>query len=274
MRTHMTLRALTLGVLLGLSAFAAQCGGTGATPPGVAPKANGAPARLSPQPSAPPLFEAVKKGDVYELKRLLAGGADPNVYNDIGVTPLDVAVAKGDAETIRALLAGGADPNAEMQTSGDTALTVAVKLRDPLVALLLLDKGADVNLRPKSEHGAAALHVAARNGDLEMLNLLLSRGAEPDVRDARGNTPLMTGAEYTPVIEALVAKGADVNARNEAGVTPLRSAVSSTEALRILIGHGADVNARNKAQWSVLEEALLRGCPDAVNILKQAGAAE
>lgn len=269
----MTLRALTLAVSLGLLAFAAQCG-TVATPDAGASKANDAGAQPSPRPSASPLFEAVKKGEVSETKRLLAGGADVNAYDEYGLTPLEIAVAKGDAEMIRALFAGGADANVEMKDTGDTALTVAIKLHRPQVALLLLDSGADVNLRPKSKNGVAPLHVAARNGDLEALNLLLSRGAEPDIRDSRGDTPLMTGARYAPIVEALLAKGADVNARDDDGSTPLMSAVSSVESLRVLISHGADVNARDAAQWSALEVALLRGCPDAINILMQAGATD
>lgn len=52
---------------------------------------------------------------------------------------------------------------------------------------VLLGYGADVNHR---DHGLAALHYAARSGKLELIELLLKNGADPNAEDANGRTAL------------------------------------------------------------------------------------
>lgn len=81
------------------------------------------------------------------------------------------------------------------------------------------------------------LHTAARMGQAEAARLLLEHGADPNVRDSCRNTPLHAAAGYkdSKLAEMLLAAGADVNARNEEGDTPLslaeRAGAADTAAL-------------------------------------------
>jgi ankyrin repeat protein len=100
-----------------------------------------------------------------------------------------------------------------------------------------------VNTRDR-ETGDGALHIVAKRGDMTYLNYLLSRGADPNMKDALGNTPLMIAANNSGagLIEILVKHGANVNLGNNSGETPLIRAVQLRDLsmVRVLLAAGAD----------------------------------
>ena len=114
----------------------------------------------------------------------------------------------------------------------------------------LLAKGADANAIDTS--GRSALSLAVRNHDLSSIELLLDKGADVNKRDREQWTPLMNAAylaardpKFLPVVQLLLAKGADPNAAKD-GTTALHvavnnSAVAATEAavVNLLIAGGA-----------------------------------
>jgi len=66
-----------------------------------------------------------------------------------------------------------------------------------VLALLLLDRGADVNARSQSERFARTntpLHAAAANKQVEVARLLVERGADVNAKDGHGFTPLALAA--------------------------------------------------------------------------------
>ena len=84
-----------------------------------------------------------------------------------------------------------------------------------------LDAGADVMAR--TEDGWTPLHVAARRGTPENIEVLLAAGADVMARDEDGNTPLHSAAgrnAHAGVIEALLEARADPKAKNTGGTTP------------------------------------------------------
>jgi len=109
----------------------------------------------------------------------------------------------------------------------------------------------------KSEKGQMPLHLAVQNGNQEIVDFLISKGADINAKDGEGNTPLITNAQNQPAIyfaimnglNELVApildNGQDVNESFEGNLTILLMAILSgnKEAIELLVDRGADVNA-------------------------------
>ena len=110
------------------------------------------------------------------------------------------------------------------------------------------DEEGDVRARPRrdEQEQAQTLHDAARNGDIDQVQLLLSQGANVNEKNRMGWTPLHTAVQNRrlALIEPLIAKGADINATNNRGQTPLMAAVyiGQKDAVELLIAKGADIN--------------------------------
>src|SRR5262249_49756347 len=94
--------------------------------------------------------------------------------DEIGATPLMRAVATSSAQRVRELLDSGADPNAR-SNKGATSLMWATG--DGAKVRLLLDHKADINATTKD--GDTALMTAARRGKLDVMRMLIARGANP-----------------------------------------------------------------------------------------------
>lgn len=100
-----------------------------------------------------------------------------------------------------------------------------------------------VNIREK-ENGNVALHVASSKGSVNMVSLLLSRGANPSIQDIFGNTSLHYAVDKgrRDVAELLLTSGANVNAVDFRGNTPLHVACVNNDLamVKLLLLHNAD----------------------------------
>ena len=94
--------------------------------------------------------------------------------------------------------------------------------------------------------GLDAVHAAAMAGDIDGLKRILASGADPDLSDPTGQTPLIAAALEGEAAAAalLIERGADVDARTGNGLTALHAAAYAGEAgvASLLLGHGAAVN--------------------------------
>ncbi len=135
-----------------------------------------------------------------------------------GQTLLHEAALAGDAELAAVLIRLGADPDAK-EAEGHTPL---YRASTGEVARVLLSAGAAADVASGPTQGAP-LHQAARRGCVSIAEALLDLGATIDVRDAKGQTPLRraVNCRHLQVVRLLVRRGADPHAADHRGVTPL-----------------------------------------------------
>ena len=123
----------------------------------------------------------------------------PNVQ-DNSAQRLSAAAFTGDIAAMKQALADEADPNTKDPQSGSTLLATAALMGHTKIVILLLERGADVNVR--SRDGGTALHAAAFLGRTEIVQLLLEKGADTRLRNNTGSTAL-DGAK----LDWLITKG-------------------------------------------------------------------
>jgi ankyrin repeat protein len=96
------------------------------------------------QSPSPPLFDAVRKGDIEAVRKHLGAGADVNTKDEDGYTLLTVAVAYGSKEIVELLIFNGVDVNAK-NDGGSTPLNIATAQGHKEIVELLILNGVDVN---------------------------------------------------------------------------------------------------------------------------------
>jgi N-acyl-D-amino-acid deacylase len=141
-----------------------------------------------------PLMTAAYCGDLEAVRFLLERGAAVAARTRAGLTPLIEAALSGNADVVQLLLDRGADPNARYdltQSEGQllTPLLAACVQGDVTCVQRLLDRGADVNVQG-GPFRRAALLCAATTASEETVRLLASKGADVNVKDWAGDTPL------------------------------------------------------------------------------------
>ncbi len=230
------------------------------------------------------LVYAAKANDLESVKVLLAAGADINQTTGYGWSPLLVATQNRYYKLAAYMLDHGANVNLG-NTGGWTPLYLATDnrniengdypVRRPDIPhldfiKLLIDKGADVNHRVKDstetrtvftnqwldENGATAFLRASQSGDVELMKLLLARGADPKINTILGVTPLHVAAGIGWV----------------EGITYEQSPASTLEAVKMLVDLGLDVNAQADTGRVALHGAAHKGRADVIQVLYDHGA--
>lgn len=101
---------------------------------------------------------------------------------------LEEAVVEGDFEVVRAYIEAGSDLNRAVAENGSTALVIAVTFDHTEISLLLIESGADLEV--KIDDGSTVLHAAAFYGRLEIVRALLDKGVNTSARTNDGSTAL------------------------------------------------------------------------------------
>jgi ankyrin repeat protein len=136
------------------------------------------------------LHEAAATGNERRLKTILGQSrVRVNAANAEGFTPLGLAAFFGHLDAVKVLLERGADVNLKPPSRfANTALDAAVAGDHGAVVKTLLAARADPN--PRSEGNYTPLHKAAAHGNSEIVRLLLDAGADPTATRDGGHTPI------------------------------------------------------------------------------------
>lgn len=183
------------------------------------------------------------------------GNADLSICDEAGFQPLHTAVSVGDLKTAETLLSLGASITAGVAKNGNSPCHVAAREGFIDVLQMLLDKGGEKVLSAKNDAQEVALHRAAAHGQREAAAVLIKAGADVNSKDANGDTPLhlaaMFGMEETA--GELIALGATVDAIDEDEQTPLHLAVEAREqsAACALVRHGASCELKNEEGYAL-----------------------
>lgn len=222
---------------------------------------------LSAQAHAQELADAIRLGDARAMAAHLGEANKALAY---GETPLMLAVSHQDRGAVRALIRAGARVNAVDQ-DGVGALWLACEMGDAGISGALLDAWADPRIARSD--GATPLHVCARFAPVSVVERMAHGNV--DVRDARGQTPLMWAASSgrPEVVSALLRAGASVKAVSRGGFTPLLFAVKSgsVAAVSALLAAGADAAARGPENTSAAQLAAYQKHWDVLSLLVARG---
>lgn len=165
------------------------------------------------------LATAAARGDGQRIRELVKQGANPDAHGDKGVNLLEWALLNKSTDGLKALLDAGANP-AGPGLGGATVVHMAAKANDPAYLEILLDHGAD----PDTVHTvtrAPVLDAALMNPDNTAFELLLKHHADPNLADRLGNTPLHVAAQAhkSGCVLQLLQAGANPELRNQRGDT-------------------------------------------------------
>ncbi|XP_057316826.1 ankyrin repeat, PH and SEC7 domain containing protein secG-like [Hydractinia symbiolongicarpus] len=223
------------------------------------------------------------------FKHLIQGGADVNCRDVWGETPLSHACSNVNPTVIRLLLENGGDINVVGGIVGETFLhalrTMEINFcKDDFKECfrLLINAGVDINSRTFT--GDAYLHnLCEKSPNLCAVKMAIESGAEVDVRNCFGHTPLYSclvfrdeysyfdeknktfcrnnlDEEREKVMEYLISQGGDISARDINEMTALVRAASKglLDSVTFLLNRGANINSTDKCNRTALHHCVFQ----------------
>jgi ankyrin repeat protein len=226
-----------------------------------------------------PLAEAIKVADARLVEMLLKAGANVDAANEDGQTPLMLVARTGEVKVAELLVRHGANVNATEEWRGQTPLMWAAAQNHPEMVEFLIRNGAKVNARaaandwpsqitsePRAQYrptgGLTPVLFASRAGCRRCVEALIKGGADPNLPNPDGMTPLMLAIDNLnfDVARFLLENGANphvwdwwgrtalyavVDMRGRGGDRPARSGeTGSMDIVRMLLDAGVNPNSQ------------------------------
>lgn len=219
------------------------------------------------------LFDASVRGDAKAAMLALVAQAEPNCCSHDGITPLMVGVAGGHVEVSRLLVTSGAKVNSTPCPWGLCPVGMAAAQGNMALVEMLLQWKADANMCSSS--GNAPLMRAASNGHLSVCKVLLEHSAEPDSSDYAGVTASMVAVdrENTEVFKLLVQFRASMAMSDHEGRSALSRAVDillRVDPQNPQLLAGSD-HLSKYGSWSELSRRMVSECKANPNVADAAG---
>ncbi len=254
-----------------------------------------------------PLHKAAAAGHIEIVEYLLAKGADIDARNNANQNPLLHAAYYGKATVVQLLLDKGADYK-ERDRYDRTVLHYPVREGHKDVVEILVKKGMDITVEDGmgvspmrfaieggrfeimdvfiaskaldlgGDTGRTALHLAAKQGQKEIVDLLIAKGTSLSTKDDMDATLLHNAAigGLSDLFKRLIAEGAALDDLDARGRTPLHYAVKqgSLEIVNLLVEKGADLNVKGNDERTALHIAEDWGHKEIIRLLEAKGAAK
>ncbi|CAB0040309.1 unnamed protein product [Trichogramma brassicae] len=242
-----------------------------------------------------PVHLAAYEEDGYGLQELfkIYDRFDLNFVNQSGYTHFHAACEFGFDDVVKKFLELGEDPNLLVPKTGDSPLHMTVTNQNATMARLLLDSGANPNLA--NLNGWTPLHYICKINEYQShedddyaevfltINDDIQKTVQIDAQDKSGNTPLHLALDYglERTSEILLRRGADVNLVNAEGLTPLHMICKrddNSELLEMFFNINEEknqvvqVDARDKKGRTPLQYAVANFGPHMVEFLFDHGA--
>lgn len=198
---------------------------------------------------------AISKNDEVCTRQILKKGIRPNgkYKNYPGTEPIRLAAMGGTLPgIIDALFQAGLDPFSEEVR--DALFRICATGQSKLLESMVY---FNVPVDSKAKNGDTALMFATSGGDLNMVKLLIKKGADPNAKTITGLTPLITANEEESKIRLLLDSGARINDKDKTGQTAIFYALKNSQKkkLELLLKNGADPNVKDLQGNSPLEFA-------------------
>lgn len=278
--------------------------------------ANGSEVNAKDEEGETAMMHAVRKGHKETFEMLIAKGADVNLKNNKEFTAMMLAAAAGHKDFVETLIAKGGDVNAEGAEGVTALMVAKLNKHEDIAKMLeaagarkedyskmqskissevdkkmlldesynghitevkwVLERGVDVNTRDKNAKECTPMMLAALKGHVDIVKMLIAKGADMEARNETGLTALMYAASngHKDVVETLISNKADVDAKDNGRATALMYAAGKgyTDIVHLLIENGGDVNARDAMGGTAIAWALHYGHSDVIKTLRRAGA--
>lgn len=258
-----------------------------------------------------PLHLAILYDNYDLIEILLAKKVNIDIKNQCGKTPLELAIMKRNMEIIELILNNTIEVNISNNdytmllyyTINGGFIKIAIQLlskcfnnviekvfgyndllysaidkRYYQIVKILVDRGVDINSTYSSSwliSHQTPLHHACKNGDYIMVQLLLNKGADVDIKDEFNKTPLHVAVQegHVHTVVTLLNHGADVNSffytfdDNYYTALLLACEKGNEEIAKLLLNRGADVNIENKFGLTAFSLAVRNGHSNIAKIL-------
>lgn len=207
-------------------------------------------------------------GNTLEVFQYLENlGIKPTVTAKNGENVLHSLVRRpGQTELIKYFISKGVNVNAVNEEGNTAFMNAAAASRDTATIALLAPLAKDIN--QKNKNGATALALAVRSNSPEVVQYLLTKGANVEMADTKGNNLVYylfesynprQAREFEPKLKLLQSKGMNFAAPQKDGNTVYHLAVAKNDLslLKMIQSLGADVNAKNGEGLTALHKAAM-----------------
>jgi len=203
------------------------------------------------------LLQAASDGDIVKLKEALESGANPNYICKDGEQLGTLHIAASSLECVSSLIESGANSTVRSIVTRSEPIHLAVGNKDVVAKLV---EASPKSISSENAFGNTCLHCATRTGSGEVVELLLSKGADVNQRNHRGSTSLHIACflasptsncddddQYLKTATVLLNNDKiDVDAKDISGYTPLHVAAQRgcDDMVKLLIDKGASLTAK------------------------------